>query len=455
MKGKLSFLVMALAIGVITPVVTSCGQNKTDYVSQCVLTDYIELTSAEGKNFLDNGIGKATVKKYIDGDTTHFYQEDSRVVKSRYIGVDTPESTGQIEKWGKAASNFTKSKLEAAKTIVLTSDINDIGKAAAVDSTGSRFKGLVWISEKENAPIGELKCLNLWLVQEGYSFGKGMKDSPLNQFFVDADLQAQNKKLNLYSPEDTVDPLFYVGPAVETSLEELSETYEEDGIETSWNGAKVAVTGVVCKTSGQYDCFIIDKNEETGKEYGLYVFAGYKTYSPMRTPGNKVRFVGTYTIYNGNPQLTNVAYNGSFFDAGEDDMKLISKNNPFEIREETVENITNRASINKVVTVKNLTIYSGYTETDKTTQKPSGAFTFRATDPNDKDISIRIPDDVWVINPETESRVTDWEELQGATVTLTACINYFASNEDDPYKGYYQLKLCNKDDITVTMPEED
>lgn len=451
-KLKNLFLPLILVLGA-APLLTSCGM--VDYVSQCKLSDH-GVTSYDSKNFLDNGIGAVTLKKCIDGDTTHFNQiEDSpRLVKVRYIGVDTPESTGQIEKWGKAASNFTKEKLESAKTIVLTSDIPDIGNAAAVDSTGSRFKGLVWISEKENAPVSELKCLNLWLVQEGFSFGKGMKDSPLSQYFVDADLQAQNKKLHLYSPDSTKDPLFYVGPAVETSLEELSETYEEDGVETSWNGAKVAVEGTVCKLSGQYDCFIIDTNAE-GKEYGLYVFAGYKTYSPMRTVGNRVRFVGTYTVYNGNPQLTGVAYNGSFFDAGEDDMKLISKNNPFEIREETVPNILNRASINKVVTVKNLTIYGGYTETDKTTQKPSGAFTFRASDAEENDISIRIPDDVWVINPKTESKINDWEELDGATVSLTACVNYFASNEDDPYNGYYQLKLCNKDDIQVTLPTED
>ena len=450
-KIKKIFLPVMLAIGA-APMLAGCG--KVDYVSQCHLTDF-NITSYEGKNFLDNGIGAVELKKCIDGDTSHFNQiEDAhRLVKVRYIGVDTPESTGQIEKWGKAASNFTKSKLEAAKTIVLTSDINDIGKAAAVDSTGSRFKGLVWISEKENAPIGELKCLNLWLVQEGYSFGKGLKDSPLTQFFIDADLQAQKKKLNLYSPEDTVDPLFYVGPAVETTLEELSETYEEDGVETSWNGAKIAVTGTVCKLSGQYDCFIIDTNTE-GKEYGLYVFAGYKTYSPMRTAGNRVRFVGTYTIYNGNPQLTNVAYNGSFFEAGEDDMKLVSKNNPYEIRTETVPNITNRASINKVVTVNNLTITGGYTETDKTTQKPSGAFTFRAVDADDNNISIRVPNDVWVINPKTNARIEDWSELDEANVSLTACINYFASDEENPYNGYYQLKLCDMNDITVTFPPE-
>ncbi len=453
LKIKNIFLPIILAVGA-APLLASCG--KIDYVSQCKLSDY-NVTTYDNRNFLDNGIGAVELKKCIDGDTTHFNQiEDAhRLVKVRYIGVDTPESTGQIEKWGKAASNFTKEKLESAKTIVLTSDIPQIGQVAQVDSTGSRFKGLVWISEKENAPIAELKCLNLWLVQEGFSFGKGMKDSPLSQFFIDADLQAQQKKLHLYSPESTKDPLYYVGPAVETSLEELSETYEEDGIETSWNGAKIAVEGVVCKLSGQYDCFIIDTNAE-GKEYGLFVFAGYKTYSPMRTVGNRVRFVGIYTVYNGNPQLTDVAYNGSFFDAGEDDMKLISKNNPFEIRNETVDNLTNRAAINKVVKVSNLTITGGYTETDKTTQKPSGAFTFNAVDANENEISIRVPSDVWVINPKTEAKIEDWSELRDATVdSVEACINYFASNEDDPYNGYYQLKLCNKDDISITLPTED
>jgi endonuclease YncB( thermonuclease family) len=55
---------------------------------------------------------EVTVKTFIDGDTTHFYVPtslmDNGVIKARYLAINTPESTGKIEEWGKAASSFTK-----------------------------------------------------------------------------------------------------------------------------------------------------------------------------------------------------------------------------------------------------------------------------------------------------------------------------------------------------------
>lgn len=52
-----------------------------------------------------------TVKRVIDGDTIELENGE----KVRFIGVDTPESTTQIEAYGKEAANFTKSLLEDKK----------------------------------------------------------------------------------------------------------------------------------------------------------------------------------------------------------------------------------------------------------------------------------------------------------------------------------------------------
>jgi hypothetical protein len=57
------------------------------------------------------------------------------------LGIDTPESTGQIEPWGKPASIYTKSKLQNAKEIVLESD--EVG-TPVFDSTGERYLAWVW-----------------------------------------------------------------------------------------------------------------------------------------------------------------------------------------------------------------------------------------------------------------------------------------------------------------------
>ena len=51
---------------------------------------------------------EVTVKQYIDGDTTHFHVPDDLVpggvLKARYLSINTPESTGKIEEFGKKAS---------------------------------------------------------------------------------------------------------------------------------------------------------------------------------------------------------------------------------------------------------------------------------------------------------------------------------------------------------------
>lgn len=439
----LRLLLGLVFIGACMPL-SACNQ-KVDYVSKCHLDSSL---SYEGKNFLDSGIGEVTVKKYVDGDTTHFNQKETlgRLVKTRYMGVDTPESTGQIEPWGKAASNFTKKTLENAKTIVLTSDLPDIGGAAQVDSTGSRFKAFVWFSEKENAPINKLKCLNLLLVQEGYSTGKSIAGSPLADYFTKADLQAQKLKLHIWSTKP--DPDYYVGPATETTLKELAETFNEDGSESSFIGAKVAFEGIVYKISGTYDAYLFD-TDENGNKYGIYVFAGYHSYEPLLTLGNRIRVVGNYTQFAGNPQVTNVSYDA--FLPGEDDIKVISTGNTYEFDTKTVEEISSREHLNMIYQLNNLTCYKGKTEIDQQTKKPSGALTLRCKDAQDKEISVRIPEDVFVRedpNGQTDPRVTDATYFEGKTINVLGAINFFAPDENKPDDGYYQIRLCKTEDFT-------
>ena len=62
---------------------------------------------------------EVTVHSYIDGDTTHFqvpgWLDDDGVLRARYLACNTPESTGKIEEYGKAASRFTRETLESAE----------------------------------------------------------------------------------------------------------------------------------------------------------------------------------------------------------------------------------------------------------------------------------------------------------------------------------------------------
>ena len=430
MKKGLFGIVLALGLATITPIITSCNKVEDEnqsYINQMVLPENV---TYEGHNFLDYGIGEVEFKKHIDGDTTHFYQKEEarRVVKVRYFGVDTPESTGQIEPWGKEASNFTKEKIANAKTIVLTSDTNEIGKAAQTDSTGTRFKGLVWISEKENAAPSELRCLNLMLTVYGWSTSKGMEGSQWAGLFNDADIHAQETKQGMHEADEPPGWKEIYGKPVETTLQELADAYNEDYVETSWNGSFIKVRGVVTKLVGTYDAYITTTGDD-GQMYGLYVFAGYKTYVPLITLGNELEIIGNYTIFGGNPQMTNVTYSSLL--PGKNDMKVISRDNTVEIKKAEVDDVVNRLTLNTVHYFENLTVYGGYTEIDSTTQKASGALTLRChyCDDQSKNISVRIPDDVWA---EIDGvRVTKWETFEGRTIDLIGAVTFFTSDEED------------------------
>ena len=101
---------------------------------------------------------EVTVKTFIDGDTTHFHVPadvmKTGVLKGRYLAINTPESTGKIEEYGKAASRFTKEKLSAATSIIIESDTADWN----ADSTGERY--LVWVWYK-TADTADYRNLNI------------------------------------------------------------------------------------------------------------------------------------------------------------------------------------------------------------------------------------------------------------------------------------------------------
>ena len=82
--------------------------EKIDYAAKVPLR-----REFKNKNFLTDGIEQVTLKTPIDGDTAHFYLQDkSTAIKARFFGIDTPESTGKIQPYGKGASNFTTEKLK-------------------------------------------------------------------------------------------------------------------------------------------------------------------------------------------------------------------------------------------------------------------------------------------------------------------------------------------------------
>lgn len=66
---------------------------------------------------------KVKFKSCIDGDTAKFVL-DGNVVTARFLAIDTPETKGKVEPYGKEASNYTCKKLKNAKEIKFEYDKN-------------------------------------------------------------------------------------------------------------------------------------------------------------------------------------------------------------------------------------------------------------------------------------------------------------------------------------------
>lgn len=236
----------------------------------------------------DTAKQEVTVKSFVDGDTVHFLVPESimpsGVLKARFIGIDTPESTGKIEEYGKAASEFTKEKLSNAYSIMIESDDGNWD----FDSTGGRY--LVWVWYKAEK-AGEYRNLNIELLQNGLARAYSSANNRYGSTCTAAINRAKANKLNIYSGQK--DPDFYYGDAVELTLKEL-----RCGIE-SYNGKKVAFEGVITINSGN-GVFIEDYDAETDRYYGISAYYGYGLSGAgldILSVGNRARIVGTVQYY--------------------------------------------------------------------------------------------------------------------------------------------------------------
>lgn len=280
-------IILALFCVFATITLASCGDKTIDFVNDLKLK-----TSYEGKEFVNDGIGEVTLLQNVDGDTAWFVSGGVDI-KIRFVSVDTPESTGQIEPWGKAASKFTANILDNAKRIVLES--HD-GKAATLDSTGTRYLAFIWYSMDETS---ELRNLNLELVQEGFSTSKVTEGSKYQTEFNNAASQALSKKLHVYSSDP--DPDYD-----DTNGEELTikAVYENAA---TYLGRRVNFEAYVTRLDGNY-AYV--ENEVEGVRYGLLVYLGYEaTLKQCFRVGYKLRVHGFVQEYNGMYQISGCYYN--------------------------------------------------------------------------------------------------------------------------------------------------
>lgn len=263
--------------------------NLVDYVSQL----HLDLTSETVKQ-------EVTVRQFIDGDTTHFdpvtnstvtdynankstFAQTYGYIKARYLAVNTPESTGDVEKWGKTASNFTREKLTGVHSIIVESDDSNWN----VDSTGERYTLWIWYQKEAG---DEYRNLNVELLQNGYGFAQNTETNRYGtNYALPALMQAKANNLVVYSNEK--DPNFYEGAPIEISLKELRCCIDE------YTQKTVRVEGVIT-TQMENNIYLEEYDPETGLYFGIVVFYGYNLDTYLRkilTIGNRVSLCGTAT----------------------------------------------------------------------------------------------------------------------------------------------------------------
>lgn len=401
-----------------------------------------------GQLELDMSSGTAkqevTVKMFIDGDTTHFFVPDhvmpSGVLKARYLAVNTPESTGKIEEYGKKAAAFTKEKLSGAASIIIESE----SAGWEADSTGDRY--LSWIWYKPNGS-DTYRNLNVELLQEGLAIASNSAQNRYGDTCMAALNQARALKLNVFSGQK--DPDYYYGEAVELTLKELRSNIE------SYSGMKVAFNGIVTMNDNN-SIYVEDYDAETDMYYGMSVYYGFNLNGQgleIIRVGNEVRIVGSVQFYEGGGtwQVSDLNYrqmkpkdpgNIQKLSEGHEPAYRLTDAATFVDGQVTIESEEGSVTLpyaqmamSTSIEMKGLKVVDIYT-TKNEESASKGAMTLTCK-VDGKTVSVRTT----VLLDENGKLITE-KAYAGKTIDVRGIIDY--------YDGTYQIKVFSADKITVT-----
>ena len=384
-----------------------------------------------------------TVKSFIDGDTVHFHVPEDvmegGVLKARFLAVNTPESTGKIEEYGKAASRFTRERLENAADILIESEDSNWN----ADSTGDRF--LVWVWYRA-AGSDTWRNLNIELLQEGLAYANSSANNRYGDTCMAAIQQAKAARVSVYSGQP--DPDFFYGDAVELTLKELRCNIE------AYNGVKVAFNGIITANSGTQGVYVEDYDPETGLYFGIYVYYGHGLNGmglDAITVGNETRIVGSVQYYEagGTWQVSDLSYDMMNPKDPNNLLKLSSGHSPAyaPIDLETFysqitlangeSELTARwtqLALGTSVAMENLQVVDAYT-TDNTDSSSYGAITL-ICEAEGGNITIRtVP-----MKDENGNLITQ-DLYLGKTIDVKGIVDFF--------DGGYQIKVFTPDNIII------
>lgn len=404
--------------------------EKKDYVSELKLN----MNSETKKQVV-------TVKTYVDGDTTHFHVPEDviegGVLKARYLAINTPESTGKIEEYGKKASEFTRAKLSSAVSIILESDDDKWNR----DSTDSRYLVWVWYKESED---GEYRNLNLEILQNGLAVASSTGNNRYGSVCLSALAQARAEKLNVYSGEK--DPDFYYGDAVELTLRELRLNVSD------YTNTKVAFEGVITRNDGR-SVYIEDYDSDSGLYFGMTVYYGFGLSGAglsIISVGNRARIVGTVQYYEAGDsyQVSGLTYRQMKPDDPNNIKKISDGHKPafalvsaekFASGMVTLEDGGKEyrfaeLSLYTSVSMEDLTVKSIYT-TSSDDSSSKGAMTITC----EKDgVTVTVRTAVLI---GKDGKLVTAERYEGKNISVRGIVEH--------YDGEYQIKVLSVDDITI------
>ena len=396
------------------------------------VTDRVKLEEDyQGKDFVKDGIGVATVVAYTDGDTAIFRTSGGSKITVRFLGIDTPESTYKVDPWGFAASSHTKNALKNANEIVLQAESSDPN--LRLDSTGKRYLAWVWVDGR---------LLNLEIAEVGLGTADA-SDTRYASEFIEAINAVRQAKERIYGTRN--DPNFdYDSPREELSIKELRARYATpEAISSSLDaGKRVTVTGTVTKRFGSGCCYI-QQADEDGNYYGIYLYGGYNQIKAFDV-GTTITVKGTVGYYFGQLQLSSIT-SGS--------IKVWSYTNKDAVT--TIDTRLDEISIYNSVLNGNLVeiqeelVITGYYNSEE-----NNAFTlktnYKCSDGNYLD--IRVDQNINLVD-ENGNRITSGEQFVGKTITsIIAIASYydpnFGSQSPEQYDGHIQLMWANYSDVT-------
>ena len=386
---------------------------------------------------------EVTVKNFVDGDTVHFHVPESvmadGVLKARFLAVNTPESTGKIEEYGKAASNYTKEKLSAATSILIESETAGWNP----DSTGDRYLVWVWYKSAEDQAY---KNLNVELLQEGLARPNSSSENRYGDTCMAAIAEAKNWKKNLHSGEP--DPDYYYGDAVELTLRELRTNIAD------YSGMKVAFSGIVTANSGTQGIYVEARDPESGLYSGMYIYYGHGLNGPgldILSVGNEVRIVGTVQYYEGGGtwQVSDLNYRMMQPDDPGNIQKLSSSHSPawvltdpdtfvngevsVVLEEETITMPYGEYVMGTSVQMQDLTVVDAYTTNNGGSSDGAMTLTCEA---DGVTVTVRTA----VLLDENNERITA-DAYLGKTIDVKGIV--------DLYDGTCQIKVFAANNITI------